>query len=185
MIGNAGGGGSPLDVVDVGFHEFLAAIFHRTDADNRRQRDDRAAHHRSLEIIRIIFGKSRHLFLKELHLLIGPRLEPFEPFLNVSKETGLGEFAVGDNVNAAIHLFAHHVADRLRQKFIIFLLIVGLPAQFRLHQIEQVVRPRQTPNMRGLNPVGILLDGHGGVAPSRVVLPLTVMRSAQSTIRQA
>ena len=69
--------------------ELFAAIFHRADADHRRQADDGAAHHRLLEILGVIFRKRRDLLLEQLHLLIGAALEAFEPLLDVGEEAGL------------------------------------------------------------------------------------------------
>ena len=89
MVGHAGGGRRLLDVVDVGLHEFFAAIFYRRDAHHRRQADDGAAHHRLLEILGIIFRKRRDLLLEQLHLLVGAALKAFEALLDVGEEAGL------------------------------------------------------------------------------------------------
>ena len=87
--------------------QLLAAIFHRPDADHRRDRHDRAAHHRCLEILRVIFREGRDLLLEQHHLLVGPRLEAVEPLLDVGEEARLRELAVGDDVDAALDLLAH------------------------------------------------------------------------------
>ena len=113
MIRHAGGLGRGFDVVDVDLQMLLAAIFDRPDADHRRDRHDRAAHHRLLEILRVVFRKGRDLLLEQQQLLVGPRLEAFEPLLDVGEEAGLREFAVGDDVDAAFDLLAHAVGDRL------------------------------------------------------------------------
>ena len=78
--------------------------------------DDRAAHHRLLEILGVIFRERRDLLLEQHQLLVGPRLEALEPLLDVGEEAGLGEFAVGDDVDAAIDLLAHDVAHRLGER---------------------------------------------------------------------
>jgi len=75
-----------LDVGDVARDEFLAAIFDRTDAHHRRQSDDRAAHHRLLEILGVIFGERRHFLREQFQLLIGPPLEAFEPLVHVGEK---------------------------------------------------------------------------------------------------
>ena len=114
LVGDAGRGGRGLDVVDVGLHQFFAAIFDRADADHRRQRDDRAAHHRLLEILFVIFRKGGDLLLEQFELDVRPRFEAVEPLAHIGEKTGLGEFAVGDDVDAALDLLADDVGDRAR-----------------------------------------------------------------------
>ena len=81
--------------------------------------------------------------------------------MDVGEESGLGEFAVGDDVDAALHLLAHDVARPIRQQRLEFVLIVRLAGELRLHQVEQIVRARQAADMGCLDAVGVLLDVHG------------------------
>ncbi len=161
LVGDAGGRGGCLHIVDVGLHEFLAPIFDRTDTDDRSQRNDRAAHHRLLEILRVIFRKRGDLLLEQLQLDVRTRLKAVEPLAHIGKKARLGEFPVRDDVDAAIDLFAYDVGDRGAQRLPKGLFVVRLPGIFRLHHIEQPMRPRQAADMRGLDAVGILLQLHG------------------------
>ena len=140
---------------------FSPRYFDRTDADHRRERDDGAAHHRLLEILLVIFRKSRDLLLEQLQLDVRARLKAVEPLAHIGEKARLGEFAVGDDVDAAIDLFAHDVGDRTAQRLAKGLVVVRLPGIFRLHHVEQPMRPRQAADMRGLDAVGILLQLHG------------------------
>src|SRR5262249_40844627 len=80
---------------------------------------------------------------------------------HIGEKSGLGEFAVGDDIDAALHLFPHHIADRVVQRLLISLFVVRLPGIFRLHRIQQPVRPRQAADMGRLDAVGVLLQLHG------------------------
>ena len=62
---HAGGLGGGLHVVDVDLQKLLAAILDRADADHRRDRNEGAAHHRLLEILRVVFRKRRDLLLEQ------------------------------------------------------------------------------------------------------------------------
>ncbi len=163
LVRHAGGLGGGFDVVDVDLQQLLAAIFDRRDADDRRDRHDRAAHHRLLEILRVVFRKGGDLLLEQQHLLVRTRFEAVEALLDVGEEAGLRELAVGDDIDAAVGLLAHDIGDRFGDHPVVGLLVVRLAAVFRLHQVEQVVRARQAADMGGLDAVGVLLDGHGRV----------------------
>jgi hypothetical protein len=86
--------------------KLLAAIFHRADTDHRRDRDERAAGHRCLEILRVVLRERLDLLLKQDELLVRPRLVAFEPLLDVGEKAGLRKFTVGDDVDAAFGLLA-------------------------------------------------------------------------------
>jgi hypothetical protein len=163
MIGHAGRRRGALEVGDIPFDEGLAAIFDRADAHHRRQADDGAAHHRLLEILGVILGKCRYLLSKQLELLVGPPLKAFQALVDVSEESGLGEFTVSDDVDAAFRLLAHHIVDRFRQQDLEFSLVERLPGELRLHQVEQIMRARQAADMGCLDAVGVLLDVHGNL----------------------
>ena len=88
------------------------------------------------------------------------RFKAIEPLAHVGEEARLGEFAVGNDVDAAIDLLAHGFGDRRPQRVLKRLLVVRLPGIFRLHHVEQLVRPRQAADVRGLDTIGVLLDLH-------------------------
>ena len=54
----------------------------------------------------VVFREGFDLLLEQNQLLARARLEAFQPLLDVGEEAGLGEFAVGDDVDAAIGLLA-------------------------------------------------------------------------------
>ena len=56
-------------------------------------------------------------------------------------------------------------AERFRELGVEGSLIIRLTAVFRLHQVEQIVRPRQAADMRRLNVVGVLLARHRPSSP--------------------
>ena len=161
MIRDARGLGRGFDIIDVDLEILLAAVLDRTDADHRRQRHDRAAHHRILEVLRVVFRECRDLLLEQQHLLFGPGLEAFESLLDVGEEARLRDLAVGHDVDAALDLLAHAVRDRLGDGRVVYLLVIGLAGELRLHHIEHGVRPRQAADMRRLDAIDILLNGHG------------------------
>ena len=105
--------------------EFLAAIFDRADAHHRRQADDRAAHHRLLEILGVIFGKRRHFLREQLHLLIGTAFEAAEALVHVREKARLGKLPIGDDVDAAIDLLAYDVAYGIGDRRLVFAFIVA------------------------------------------------------------
>src|SRR3984893_5121466 len=76
------------------------------------------------------------------------------------EEARLRELAVGHEINAAIDLLSNAVRDRLRQLRLVRLVVVRLLGEFRLHDVEQIVRPRQAADVRGLDAVVVLLDSH-------------------------
>ena len=90
----------------------------------------------------------------------GREFKPVKPLADVGEETRFGEFPVGDDVDAAIDLLAHDVGDSNTQRLLKCLLVIGLPAIFRLHHVEQMVRPRQAADVRSLDTIGILLELH-------------------------
>ena len=137
-----------------------ADIFHRSDAHHRGQRRDGAAEHRLLEILLVIFGKGGDLLLKERHFLAGPDLKPFEPLADIGEEPGLRELAVGHDVDAALDLLLHGLGNRRGDGRIKRLLLVGLPRELRLEEIQHAMRARQAADMRRLDAVGILLQRH-------------------------
>jgi len=152
--GSVGGG---FHIRDVDLQLGLAFVFHRSGADDWNNRQNRAAHHRFLEVLSVIFGKGGHLFLEYRQLLIGPRFESVEALANVSKKARLRVFAVSYDLDPALHLLAHTVGDRLCQNGIQLALVVGLARILGLQQIKQIVRPWQAADMRRLNVIGILL----------------------------
>src|SRR6185312_11373273 len=151
MIGYAGRVGGGLYVGDVGLEPGLALVFHRPGANHRNDRQDGAAHHRFLEVLRIIVREGGYLLLEQNELLAGPRLETFEALADVGEEPRLRIFAVGDDLDAARDLLAHAVGDGLRQRRAERRLVVWLAGIFGLHEVEQAVRPRQAADMRGLD----------------------------------
>src|SRR5262252_2000946 len=160
MVRHACGLGSGLHIGDVDLQFCLALIFHRGGADDRNNRQNGAAHHRFLEILGVIFGKSGDLLLENSELLTGPRLEPIEALADVSEKAWLGVFAVRYDLNAALDLLADTFSDLPRQDRTQLALIIWLPRVLCFQQIEQIVRPWQAADMRGLDMIGILLDGH-------------------------
>ena len=66
----------------------------------------------------IIFRKGGDLLLEQLQLQTRARFEAFEPFADIGEESGLGEFAVGDDVDAALDLLAHHIGDGAAQRLL-------------------------------------------------------------------
>ena len=64
MVRNARGLGGGFQVRDVCLQQRLAFVFHRSDADHRNDRQDRSAHHRFLEILRVVFRKRCDLLLE-------------------------------------------------------------------------------------------------------------------------
>ena len=107
------GGGFHIGNVDL--NEFLAAILHRPDANDRRDRDQRAAHHRLLEVLGVVFGEGADFLLEQDQLLVGTRLVPLQTLLDVGEEARLGKLAVGHEIDAAIDLLANAVCDCLGQ----------------------------------------------------------------------
>jgi hypothetical protein len=93
------------------------------DGDDRQ---DRSAHHRILEVLRVVLGKRGNLLRKQDELLGGARFEAVETLTDVGEESGLRELAVGDDLDAAFDLLAHTVGDRLRQHRIELAFVVGL-----------------------------------------------------------
>jgi len=161
MVKHGCGLGGGLHIGDVDLQFRLALVFHRGGADDRNDRQDGAAHHRFLEVLGIIFWKSGDLLLEYNELLIGPRLEPIEALADVSEKTRLRVFAVRYDLNAAsLDLLAHTFSDLSRQDRIQLALIIRQPRIFCFQQIEQIVRPWQAADMRRLDVIGILLDGH-------------------------
>src|SRR6185295_16575511 len=70
---------------------------------------------------------------------------------------GLGELAVGDEIDAAFGLLAHALGHRLGQRRLIGLVVGRLAVELRLHQVEQSMRPRQAADMRGADAAGVVL----------------------------
>lgn len=83
IVGNPSSLSCRLDVFNISPDEFLAAISNWAGADDRRYGNYRPTHHGLLEIVSIIFRESLCLLLKNQKLLVGPRLESFQPLLNV------------------------------------------------------------------------------------------------------
>src|SRR6516165_7682817 len=160
MVRHACGLGSGLHIGDIDLQFCLALIFHRGGADDGNNWQNGAAHHRFLEVLGIVFGKSGDFLLENSELLIGSRLEPIEALADVSEKARLGIFAVGYDLNAALYLLAHAFSNLPRQDRIQLALIIWLPRVLCFQQIEQIVRPWQAADMRGLDVIGILLDGH-------------------------
>ena len=89
--------------------------------------------------------------------MVGREFETFKSFADVGKKAGLRQFTVGDDVDAAFDLFAYAFGDSAAQRLLEGSMVVGLTGIFRLHHVQQTMRPRQAADMRGLNAVGILL----------------------------
>ena len=138
MVGHARGLGGSLHVGDVHLQFGLAPVLDRTGADDRHDRQDGAAHHRLLEILGVIFGKSRDLLLEQNELLLGPGFEPIEALADVSEEARLRIFSVGYDFDAALDLLAHAVGNLSRQDRIQLALVIWLACVFCFHQIEQL-----------------------------------------------
>jgi hypothetical protein len=86
-VRDTGGLGGGLHIGDVGLHLRFAAILRRPGADDGNNRQDRTAHHRFLEILRVIFREGCHLLLEDEKLLIGA--QSFEALADVGEEAGL------------------------------------------------------------------------------------------------
>jgi hypothetical protein len=99
--------------------------------------------------------------LEEVHLHAGARFEAVEAFANIGKKARLGEFSVGNDVDAALHLLAHHFGDGFAQGILVSLLVVRLPGIFRLHRIEQRMRAWQAADVGRLDAVDVLLELQG------------------------
>src|SRR5262249_20201243 len=89
-----------------------------------------------------------------------PRLEPVEALADVREKARLRVFAVRYDLNATLDLLAHTFSDLSRQDRIQLALIIRQPRIFCFQQIEQIVRGWQAADMRRLDVIGILLDGH-------------------------
>jgi hypothetical protein len=81
--------------------------------------------------------------------------------VDISEKSWLGEFTVGNDVDAAFRLLPHNIVHRLREQRLEFFLVVRLAGELRLHLVEQIVRARQAADMGCLDAVGVLLDVHG------------------------
>ena len=68
------------------------------------------------------------------------------------------------------------VGHRFRKVASIGLLVVGLAAELRLHDVEQIVRPRQAADMRGLDAIGVLLNCHVRLLDPSVKPPFVCAR---------
>ena len=160
MVGHARGLGGGLHVGDVDLKFWLALVLDRSGADDRHDRQDGAASHRFFEILRVIFGKSRDLLLEQNEFLIGPGFESVEALADVREKSRLGILPVGHDLDTALDLLAHALGNLSRQDRIQFALVVWLSRVFCFQHIEQVVRPRQAADMRGLDVIGVLLNAH-------------------------
>ncbi len=169
LIGHARRLGGGLHVVDVLLHRRVAAILDRCGAHDGDDRHDRAAHHRFLEVLRVVFGERLGFLLEQQKLLARPRLVALQAFLDIGEEARLREFAIGDDVDAAFGLLANAVHHGRGDLGIEGRLVDRLAGKLRLHHIEQVVRARQAPDMGGLDAIRVLLQRHG-VTPFRVGL---------------
>ncbi len=165
LVGDAGCSGGVLHVRNVDLDELFATVLDRTDANDRRERNDRTAGHRPLEIFCIIFRKGRDFLLKQLQLKAWAQFKAFEPFADIGEESGLGKFAIGDDIDAALNLLAHHIGYCLAQGFLERRRVIRLSAVFRLHDIEEMMRPRQAADVCRLYAVGILLKLHDAFFP--------------------
>jgi len=77
------------------------------------------------------------------------------------KKSGLGKFAIGDDIDAALDLLAYGIGDGLAQGLLKRGFVISLPTVFCLHDIEKMMRPRQAADMRRLNAIGVLLKLQG------------------------
>jgi hypothetical protein len=53
--------------------------------------------------------------------------------VDISEKSWLGEFTVGNDVDAAFRLLPHNIVHRLREQRLEFFLVVGLAGVLRLH----------------------------------------------------
>ena len=149
-----------LQVVDVAPHRRLAAVADRAGADQRHRRCDGAAEHRGTEVVFVVFRKRRDLGGEELSALLRPRLEPVQALADIGEEAGLRLFAVAHYVDAAFSLFRDAFGHGGADTVLIDLLAVLATLKPSLHHVEQVVRSRQTADMRRHDPIGVLLQRH-------------------------
>jgi hypothetical protein len=165
LVGDASRSGGILHIRDVDLDEPFTTVFDRTNANDRRERNDRTAGHGPLEIFCIVFRKGRDFLLKQLQLEARARFKTFKPFADIGEETGLGKFAIGDDIDAALDLLTHHIGHGLAQRFLKRRRVIRLSAVLCLQGVEEMMRPRQAANMRGLYAIGILLKLHGAFFP--------------------
>src|SRR5487761_599308 len=92
---------------------------------------------------------------------VRPRLEAGDTLGHISEESRFRLLAVGDDVDAGGDLMLDAISHGLRHPLVVSAGIVTLAAELRLHEIEQFVRPRQAADMRRLDVIAVLLDGHG------------------------
>ena len=170
LVGDTGRSGGILHVRNVDLDELFATVFDRTDANDRRERNDRTAGHRPLEIFCVVFRKGRDFLLKQLQLEARARFKAFEPFADIGEESGLGKFAIGDDIDAALDLLAHHIGHGLAQGFLERRRVIRLSAVFCLHNVEEMMRPRQAANVGRLYAIGILLKLHGAFFPGGAMM---------------
>jgi hypothetical protein len=83
------------------------------------------------------------------------RLEPGHALVQVGDPGGLAHLAVVDDVDAGLGLAAHLVGDRLLQRALIGVLVVGLAAVLELEELEQLGRPDQAAGVRSEDFVGV------------------------------
>ena len=153
-IFNAGRGERRLEIVDVALQRLEVAIADWTGAHQRHERQDRAAEHRILEVLRVVLRECRGLCLEEAELAPRLRLEADHALAHVGKKARLGLLAVGDDIDAAVLLLLYDVHHRLADAFFIGIVVDALAGELGLHQVEKIVRARQAADVGGQDAVG-------------------------------
>src|SRR5205085_3267847 len=141
---------SGLEVVDVAAQRLRTLVACRAGADRRHDGSDRAAGHGAREVLLVVLGERLALGVEESHLLAWPRLEAGEALAYISKEAGLRLLAIRDDVYAAFDLLPHALGDGALHATRVALAIVRLAGEPGLHQVEEIVRPRQAADVRYL-----------------------------------
>jgi len=118
---------------------------------------DRAAEHGALEIVLVVLGEGGAFGDVAFHLLSGARFEALEAFVYVDRVPRLGHLPVGDDVEPAFGLLAHHRGHALANQGRIGVLVDRSRVEPALHHVEQRPRPRQTADVRGQDPIRAVL----------------------------
>ena len=132
----------------------------RTGAHQRHHRRDRTARHRGAEVLFVVLRECRELGRERCAALLRPRLEAIQPFVDIGEETRLRLLAVAYDIDAGLGLPAHTVRHGGADPRLICGLVVRLAGQPCLHHVEHVVWSRQAADMRGKDPIHVLLAGH-------------------------
>src|SRR6185437_1562366 len=92
--------------------------------------------------------------------LLRSRLKAIQPLVDIGEETRLRLLAVAYDIDAGLSLPAHTLRHGGADPRLICGLVVRLAGQPNLHHVEHVVWSRQAANMRGMDPIHVLLVGH-------------------------